>query len=229
METRREKGNFNPGPDSRFARQRGLDDGTLQYGHKNPGGGSSANWFNHARGIVTQDCVLPESFKACIERDRDKVVQVGVKLINYDEGRRRNFLIKPVQILGITEYIGDELIMKCFSAIKCFKSAFGVDVKSYLIKKIILTDEMKGKIAKNGEENWQESVFEVLKHPELIDSFNRNAAFNKWKKLHTFHSLWFELRMDETLDNTLPKRQIRRMRRKNRILGYQDNSQSGIM
>ena len=139
------------------------------------------NWFKHIRGILMQDSVLPESYNASVEQRSDVPLQVGFKLVNYGEDKN-NFIIKPAQILGISKHIEDKNLMNIYACVKCIKGAFGVDISSYLIKKILMTNEMQGKIAQNGVENWRKSVFDVLQHPDLKEHFGRYDAFLKWRQ-----------------------------------------------
>ena len=83
--------------------------------------------------------------------------------------------------MGITEHVDNVSMMDVYSSIKYIKSAFKIQVKSYLIKKILMTDEMKGKLLANGSKKWKESIFEVLQHSELRDKFEENEQYRMWR------------------------------------------------
>ena len=90
------------------------------------------NWLTHTKGIVTQDSILPESYCLKTERCATQPIQVGLKLLNY--GQEQNFIIRPAQILGITNRIQDKKLMDVYSCIKCLKVVFNLKISYYLIK-----------------------------------------------------------------------------------------------
>ena len=108
-----------------------------------------------------------------------------MKLINY--GDERNFVIRPAQVLGLTrEFRIKPEIKDVYMAIKCIKQIINVDIPSYLIKKIILMDEVKnGLIAysskKDPKDVLAKNIHFCLRRNELSQYFTPFLGYDRFK------------------------------------------------
>ena len=102
------------------------------------------NWLKYLTGFINKDRVLPESFYQLFNQDPERPIPIGMKLLHF--GQENNFIIRPAQLLGVTSaFSGNETLRKCYARIKCLKSLLNINLNSYFVKKVLLTDEMKQK------------------------------------------------------------------------------------
>ena len=113
-------------------------------------------------------------------------------MINY--GPEENYIIRPAQEMDIQVFPNNDILRQAYVTFKALKTVLGVEVKSYLAKKIFLLPEFKQK-AETGliptdlfarEQNWHEILYDILNHPELKRSFEDKIDFEKWKKEEGF-------------------------------------------
>ena len=137
------------------------------------------NWLAHLRTFIKRDRVLPESFLEVLEGNPEKPIQVAIKLLHF--GTKRNFIIRPAQQLAVTkEFKENQRLKRVYCQIKCLKSLLGVNVNSYFIKKVLLTDVMKTKF--NVEVDMY-FLYEALHHSELKIKFESIIDYAKWQRI----------------------------------------------
>ena len=136
------------------------------------------NWLNHVKGVINRDQILPESFTREYDKRKDEPIFVGMKLINY--GLDDKFIIRPAQQLEITKFEKSVEIKHIYCYVKCLKTLLNVDLSSYFIKKIILTDKMVEK----GRDNIyiSEGIYDVLSHPDVKAKFEEFIDYEKWTR-----------------------------------------------
>ena len=105
-----------------------------------------------------------------------------MKLLHF--GEESNFIIRPAQRLEITQFGEYKNLKQCYCYIKYLKSIGNIDISSYFIKKVLLTDKMKKmSMMENSLEWWDVSdtrlkydafdlMNEALKHPDLAIKFD---------------------------------------------------------
>ena len=128
------------------------------------------NWLKYLKGFMKKDRVLPESFVEQFRRS--PVLEVGMKLLHF--GSKRNFIIRPAQQLSVAHELRNRKLKSIYCQIKCLKSLLGIDVNSYFIKKVLLTNEMKEKIEEG-------TFYNVLQHPDLRAEFEKAIDYANWK------------------------------------------------
>ena len=136
-------------------------------------------WLNYLEGFIKQDRVLPESFRTNDSRKSDGMIFVGMKLLNYGPGN--NFLVRPGQQLEITHFGTNPTLKKCYCYVKILKCALNVDLSSYFVKKVLLTDEMLRK-SRERYIDPEKLLFEALHHPDLRPSFEGKIDYEKWDR-----------------------------------------------
>ena len=125
------------------------------------------NWLKYLKGFINKDRVLPESYYQLFNMDPDKPIPIGMKLLNF--GCDKNFIIRPAQILHVaSSLLNNDKLRKCYTRIKCLKSLLNVDLNSYFIKKVLLSDEMKEKSETLNEFDLFSSC---LYHPDFKHKF----------------------------------------------------------
>ena len=125
------------------------------------------NWLRYLKGFINKDQILPESFQDQLNENQDKPLEVGMKLLHYGNGN--NFIIRPAQQLAVTaEFEENEELKRVYCQIKCLKSLLRVEINSYFVKKVLLTDEMKGKI-----HGLPFDIYTILQHPDLKAKFEQ--------------------------------------------------------
>ena len=132
------------------------------------------NWLKYLRGFVNKDRILPESFREQFGENADAPIQVGMKLLHF--GTDKVFIIRPAQLLAVTsEFEENKLLKEFYCWIKCLKSLLCIDISSYFIKKVILTNEMKGKIKGSYFD-----AYHVLQHPDMKFHFKNVIDYENW-------------------------------------------------
>ena len=101
------------------------------------------NWLSYLISSIKKDMILPQSYKSLFEMAPKEPFNVAMKILHYGKGPN-NFIIKPMQILGVTkEFKSNPEIKDIYCFIKCIKSCLDVNINSYFLKKVILSDEVK--------------------------------------------------------------------------------------
>ena len=132
------------------------------------------------------DRILPETYLDTMMSDGEQTehLYVGMKAINFRQ-EENNFVIRPAQQLAIASTFDSEPFLKdVYCRLKYLKATLKVDISSYLIKKILLTDKMKEICAKNA---WFESVWFVLQHPDIKAHFKHIVAYEPPHLYQKFH------------------------------------------
>ena len=145
------------------------------------------NWLKYSRGFISKDTFLPESYEEAFKETPLKPLFVGMKIIHYGDGGR-NFLIRPIQQLGVATFEDNKQLKDVYCHIKYLKTALDIDLNSYFIKKVLLTKEVKNKLKSDGKNMLLGSKMEVknlhycLNHPELKSRFNHVIDYEEWYK-----------------------------------------------
>ena len=134
------------------------------------------NWLSHISRVLNQDKILPEAFEDDFKTVPINALNVAIKLINY--GNEHNYIIQPAQHLDVTDFDDKWDLKQCYCMIKALKFYLDIDVSSYLIKKILLSKEFKGK--KERVTSIEKVVYEAFCHPELKKEFSKFIDFEKW-------------------------------------------------
>ena len=138
------------------------------------------NWVKHLYGIIERDRILPESFVKQASKDEASgpTCDVAIKILNFD--RSMNYIIRPGQVMHINEFDEHKKLKKVYIHAKAMKDMMDVDIKSYMIKKVILLDEMKEAILKE-DVLLDEALFLALYHSELRNAYKEKVRFKSWE------------------------------------------------
>ena len=157
------------------------------------------NWLSYTRKFITEDMILPQSYQTRFESVSNEPILVGMKILHYGEGGN-NFLIRPFQQLGVSTFNSNADLKEVYCSIKCLKSILKIDVSSYYIKKILLTDEVKNVFKINRGKKMEEHLMEhenmqnrevyrkrklfylCLNHEDLRKIFSHTIDYNIWEK-----------------------------------------------
>ena len=134
--------------------------------------------MNHIRGFIRHDRILPESYEEKLESNPHEPIQVSMKLLNY--GSEKNFLIRPAQQLEIHHFDQDKKLKATYCQLKCLKMMLKVDLSSYFIKKVLLSNRMQEKLQINSFND----IYEALQHPDLRATFNPVICYQEWGKYY---------------------------------------------
>ncbi len=159
-------------------------------------------WLKHIKGVIDKDRVLPESLVKALEISTETVIDVSMKLLNYCPDD--NHIIRPSQKFLKDEPRHQEEDIKAggllkgtlkdvYIRFKAFAEITGSGAKSYVVKKVILSDEMRFQL-ENPSLNMYERMVRVMRHPELEDKFKDwigyyNHARQITKKTQEFEDL----------------------------------------
>ena len=114
------------------------------------------------------DRIQPENFMM----EEQEFVSMGMKFLHYGPGGNA-IVVKPGQILNVKQFDDENLkvLKKVYSTIKFLKDVLGLDLKSYLLKKILLKQSTKDMVqqlaSKYEEEKFRELFFKVIHLNEL--------------------------------------------------------------
>ena len=118
--------------------------------------------------------MLPEAFDALLQSDTD-VFDVTMKILHY--GPYNNNIIRPGQILDVKTFNTDDARLKgVYLCAKTMVKLLGRDIKSYLLKKIILLDDMKRTLLEDKDASMAECLFKVLGHQEIRKRLEEDSA-----------------------------------------------------
>ncbi len=138
------------------------------------------NWVEHLRGIIERDRLLPETFAKSLEEDNEaSVYDVAVKVLNYGHGDTH--IIRPAQVTEVRELgrHGDKL-RRVYARLKAARDLLRIaDAKSYLIKKVVLLDEVKDAVL-DPDMPLDEAMLAVASHPELKTKFDARLDLDRW-------------------------------------------------
>ncbi len=109
--------------------------------------------------------MLPEAFEALLQSD-SSIFDITMKILHY--GPYNNSIIRPGQILDVKTFsAGDAKLKGVYLGAKTMVKLLGRDIKSYLLKKIILLDDMKRTLLEDKDASMAECLFKVLGHQEI--------------------------------------------------------------
>ncbi len=122
------------------------------------------NWAKHLQGVIQRDKILPDALKSVLDSDNN-IFDVTMKILHY--GPDFNSIIRPGQILDVkTMNANDGKLSKVYLCTKALIKLLRINVKSYLVKKIILTNDTKMALLKDS--SMSECLFHIVKHPEFM-------------------------------------------------------------
>ncbi len=136
------------------------------------------NWYSHFRTIVEKDRLLPEVY-ARERRRSTPASSVTIKLLNYRP--QRNHIIRPSQPMRVHEEFrrhGGRL-HQVYVHLKALRSILDVRVTPYVIKKVVLCDEVKESVV-GSDVRLDEALLRVLSHPELRARFMGAIRYGDW-------------------------------------------------
>ena len=154
-----------------------------------------SNWLKYSQGFIAKDIFLPESYEEAFKETPSKPLLVGMKILHYGEGGK-NFLIRPIQQLGVAAFEDNKQLKDVYCYIKCLKTILDIDVNSYFIKKVLLTKAVKNKLKSknqlyghlmdpyNKKELLKKNLHYCLNHAELKSKFNHKINYGEWDKTH---------------------------------------------
>ena len=144
-----------------------------------------ANWLRYLTSFMNRDRVLPESYYQLFEKDSGRPIPIAMKLLHF--GNDHNFIIRPAQFLGVSSaFLNDQKLKKCYARLKCLKTLLNVSLNSYFVKKVLLSDDMRGKTENQSE-------FELLK-----------ACLNHSDIRHKFKAIIDYKTLETSLEDSLP-------------------------
>ncbi len=147
------------------------------------------NWLQHFYSIIERDRILPESLgRAMATSGNHTVHQVAIKLLNYNP--KDNYVIRPGQGMNTLDLRRSGPLRGAYTCIKVLKELCQANVKTYVIKKVMLSPDIKAKL-EDEDMHTIEGAFVVLSHPELKKHFSK-IDFKKWAKniniMHQTHT-----------------------------------------
>ena len=133
-------------------------------------------WLKHFIGVIERDRMLPEQFQESLENAEGeaKVFDACFKLLNY--GARDNFIVRPAQQMELQQFKRADL-KAVYCSVKCLKDLLGIDIKSYFIKKVILSRLF---IHQESRLYQRQILHNVLSYPEIKRSFEIRVDYDAW-------------------------------------------------
>ena len=102
---------------------------------------------------------------------------MAVKLLNF--GPAHNYTIRPGQKIDVDQ-LRNEKLKRAYCFVKGIKDVLKIDVKSYLVKKILLRPEFTAIALKSFNE--YDCLFQIMSHPELKAKFQDKIDYEVWQK-----------------------------------------------
>ncbi len=133
------------------------------------------NWLEYLKKHLKQDRILPDAFEEQVNSERP--ILVGLKLIHY--GQENNFILRAAQRMDVTEFDNNPRLKIVYQNIKYLKSVLGIQLSSYLVKKVLFLD--KGEIA-SGKLDPQDWTLPSMANTPLKPYFLKAIDFKKWQE-----------------------------------------------
>ena len=128
--------------------------------------------------LFGSDRILSEWFNVANDND-PSFISVGMKFLHYGKGTDV-MLVKPGQIIGVHQFKDHPRLLRTYQILKCLKAVFNIDLKSYMLKKLILRDEIKHDSETRHPDNLVKKI--MLKNG-IKQNFSEFIDFEKWKDL----------------------------------------------
>ena len=142
-------------------------------------------WLDYFKSLMERDIILPEN--QVIEQENvtsQKPNYIALKLLHY--GSDDNYIIRPGQKIDATDDFKEyPLLKKVYICIKGLKDLLEVPAKSYFVKQVVLLPQYKTKaeeLAKQGQPELNEMIYEVLSHPDLKRLFGEEGDMSYQKR-----------------------------------------------
>lgn len=137
------------------------------------------NWLKHLKGVIKCDRILPESHEELLnESSTNGTYEVGMKLLHY--GPEDNCIVRPAQVLNVEDFSRfPKEIKEVYCTLKYIKSVLNVDIKSYLLKKVILRNEFIIKVESGGTE--EDHLFEAMNYSQIKRAFQGKIDYELWR------------------------------------------------
>ncbi len=106
---------------------------------------------------------------------------------------RYGYYVRPAQPLGADKkFQSDEWVRRSYKYIKALKSILGVDLNSYLLKKLFMRPAFR--TIKFGATKDGMVIFKMLSQPELRRKFESVIDFEQWAREPEFSRQFIPLR-----------------------------------
>ena len=126
------------------------------------------------------DRILPEWF----DKERkggEKPIAVGMNFLNFVGPGENCILVKPGKVLQVQQLQDYPNLLRSYCIVKAFKDAIGVGLKSYMLKELLLREEIK-QFSETGNSN---SLLRLLMSLNGIkEHFKELIDFEEWEKLN---------------------------------------------
>ena len=134
----------------------------------------------HILKFLSSDRVMPEVFAQLTSGE----INLGFKLFSFSK-EEDNFILKPGQLLGpVKEFDDIPLLKDVYICIKGLKDVLGVDLPSYLVKKVLFKDTTKALARKCQlkEDPLEEMLFNTLNLNEIKPAFVNLIDWKEYNK-----------------------------------------------
>ena len=142
-------------------------------------------WQKYLQRFLKTDRILPESI--ALVKDSAKPF-ICLKILSF-EGTSGNFILRPGQILE-NDQLQDTTLKTVYCHMKALKDHFRVNIKSYILKKVVLLPGNLEKAKDNTQDEYQ-LLFHYLSHPSLKTEFEKHINYPKWKSAINSESWYF--------------------------------------
>ncbi len=136
------------------------------------------NWLKHLKSVIQWDQILPESILSITAANHSNDLEVGFKILHY--GPEDNAIIRPAQILDVADFKKfPKETRQVYCIMKYLKDTLKVQVKSYLLKKVVLLDQFVNMASEGCFA--EDLLFEVLNYSEVKKIFKGKIDYQKWR------------------------------------------------
>lgn len=136
------------------------------------------NWLKHLKGIIRSERILPEAFEEVLNESSSNF-EMGLKLLHYES--IQNYIIRPAQMLNVVDFSDyPREIRDIYIMLKYLKEALNINIKSYLLKKIVLRKEFVSSVAQDG--NALSLFYNVLHYPIIKEAFQHKVDYDNWSR-----------------------------------------------
>ena len=126
--------------------------------------------------------LLQESYDDLIENNfsPDGIFSVGLKMLHFYS--KKNFVIRPAQLLNVVDFSDyPPEVRQIYCMMKYLKQALRADIKSYLMKKVVLRREFIAEIIKGGE--IADHLYDAMTYHQVKKAFQLIIDYEEWKNL----------------------------------------------
>ena len=136
-------------------------------------------WEDYCKGVASMNSFLPESSSQAESAHHSFKHEVAVKFVNNSKFEP-NHVIRPGQSLDAGCFSREDFLREVYTCLKALKRLVRVDLSSYLVKKIVLSEAAF--VRSVSRANLSYSLCKIVSETSLADHFRHHLDLVEWNR-----------------------------------------------